>query len=126
MNRELFKKIHEVISADPERLHMSTWESPRDSLSEAACGTTRCIAGWAVALETGTSVFNELGGLTSESLALAERLGVAREVSVIAAELLDLSVAEAQVFYTSDETGAEFVRLVAEGKELAARELLRR
>jgi hypothetical protein len=43
MNRELFKKIDDIITSDPTRLDMGSWE---DSTPE--CGTTRCIAGWAV------------------------------------------------------------------------------
>lgn len=55
LNREI---IAEFVKANPERLDMSTWTRPGwdpdlydDEDDE--CGTTCCVAGWAVALQVG-------------------------------------------------------------------------
>lgn len=40
MNRELFEKIHVQATDHPETFDRNSWES--------SCGTTRCLAGWAI------------------------------------------------------------------------------
>lgn len=54
--KELAKKILEQVDSHPETLYMGTWESEKngelydwktDKYVEG-CGTTRCVAGWAV------------------------------------------------------------------------------
>lgn len=45
MNRELFEKVKAKILAVPDQFDMGDWED------EGECGTTRCIAGWALAIE---------------------------------------------------------------------------
>jgi hypothetical protein len=59
LNTELFKKIHEVVSANPQRHDQATWEGQ----SVGDCGTTRCVAGWAVHLATGQKVFRWESGV---------------------------------------------------------------
>jgi hypothetical protein len=44
LNRELFEKVKAKILAVPDQFDMGDWESAKD------CGTTRCIAGWALYL----------------------------------------------------------------------------
>ncbi len=44
-NRELFQKIHDQITGHPETHNQDSWES--------LCGTTRCVAGWAVHFTNG-------------------------------------------------------------------------
>jgi len=41
-NTDLFRKIHDQITTHPESHDQGDWESP--------CGTTRCVAGWALHL----------------------------------------------------------------------------
>lgn len=43
INREMFQRIHEQIAAHPEMHDQSNWES-----RAPVCGTTRCVAGWAI------------------------------------------------------------------------------
>lgn len=47
-NVELFKKILAQVTAHPETHDQSTWVE-----TSPYCGTTRCAAGWAVALSKG-------------------------------------------------------------------------
>ena len=44
VNKELFQKIHVQITAMPKSLDMNDWGR------KSECGTTMCVAGWAVAL----------------------------------------------------------------------------
>ncbi len=119
-NTELFKKINEVISTRPEEHDQGTYESGR------SCGTTRCVAGWAISLTTGTPVFGGTYPITlhPEVAALEERLGVQRDwgeddvdvVPAIAQELLGLTEQQAhQLFYTfNQDTARRLVREYAE------------
>lgn len=113
-NMELFKQINEVISARPEEHDQSTFES------EQSCGTTRCVAGWAISLTTGTPVFGDTYPTTlhPEVAALEERLGVQRGkdeddvdmVPLIAQELLGLTDQQAhQLFYTFNRDAAQLL-----------------
>lgn len=133
MNTELFQKIHEVISPRPDLLRMHDWESIDGS---GECGTTRCIAGWAVHLTTGEPLFHLVpdgDGLEMEHpsvLALSDRLGLGpldrRNFEMIGARLLGLDTDTARVvFYDADDDRArEFVRLAAAGEDDAALGLL--
>jgi len=66
MNVKLLRKIKKHILEEPNRLNMRTWgrhfDPPYRPKSFPVCGTTACIAGWAVVLKatTGTSVTNKL------------------------------------------------------------------
>jgi hypothetical protein len=48
MNIELLKKVAEAIKRRPEQIEMDTWFELRTGAGE--CGTTACIAGWAVTI----------------------------------------------------------------------------
>lgn len=114
-NRELFQKIHMVIEVQPDALAMDSWED-----READCGTTRCVAGWAVSLTTRTDL-TEGWRFHPAVLALAGEHGIPCEIGVpypkLARKLLGLSRDEAAtLFYTDEELAAEIVRLVAEGQ----------
>lgn len=121
-NAELFAKIRDVIKASPEGHEQSTFES------ETSCGTTRCVAGWAIYLETGVPVFMSDSSivLSPEARALELRLGLVRGdfendvdmVHAIARELLGLSEQQAhQLFYRFSNQGAlELVERYAEGE----------
>lgn len=121
-NTELFKQINEVISTRPKEHDQATYESWQ------SCGTTRCVAGWAISLTTGTPVFDGTLRITlhPEVAALEERLGVQRDVGeddvdvvpAIAQELLGLTDQQAhQLFYTfNQDTAQRLVREYAEAE----------
>lgn len=123
-NRELFQKIHLVIDVQPDALEMDSWEN-----READCGTTRCVAGWAVSLTTQTDLADGYR-FNPAVLALAEEYGISLPdvgvpYSALARKLLGLSRDESgYLFYTSNETAAEIVRLMAEGQFEEASALL--
>jgi hypothetical protein len=48
MNTKLLHDVKQCILADPSQFHMSHWQIPSENSS---CGTTGCIAGWAVWLD---------------------------------------------------------------------------
>lgn len=45
LNRDLMYRIADAIEREPERFDMGDW------IGETECGTTFCVAGWAVLLE---------------------------------------------------------------------------
>lgn len=59
INKELFQKVYDQISSEPETHEQWTWEDSETANEE--CGTTRCVAGWAVFfghnLEHGQSIY---------------------------------------------------------------------
>lgn len=133
MNTELFKKIHDVIRADPAGFDMGTWEGLKD-YGHPACGTTRCVAGWAVHFASGEGgLFAIIDGRAEYSpgvLALAGRLDVAlsfdrdHPVADLGAKVLGLERGDRELFYADEKTAAEFVRLAAQGDDEAARAVL--
>lgn len=127
MNRELFKKIDDIITPDPAKLDMGSWE---DSTPE--CGTTRCIGGWAITLTTGEPLYVRTeGGLYRQHpsvIELAKRLrtpvwgaaeghGEEANIPKLAAKLLDIPRSHQQFFFSEDEVGAAYVKAAAEGRE---------
>ena len=123
MNTELFAKIRDMIREHPEQHDQSAWESqPVDE-----CGTTRCVAGWAVALTTGLPVYSWQPGeeirLSDATLRLAHEKGVYVEdlgdngvVPALAARLLSLTPNEAgSLFYSEDERAHRAVEKAAAG-----------
>ena len=80
MNVPLLRKIPEAITAEPGHFDMAFYASP------SPCGTTACIAGWAVALRTGHALEE-----------LEERK--TRGVEQLAVEALDLSLFSAGALF---------------------------
>ncbi|QMP84435.1 hypothetical protein HUN42_00057 [Streptomyces phage Dagobah] len=117
VNRELFQKIHEVITLHPEQHDQSVWEEP-----DPTCGTTRCVAGWAITLTTGKPVYGKGYVLHPATLALGKRPGVPS----IAGELLGLNDAEADVLFyrTGSDKARDVVKAFAEGRNDDARLIL--
>lgn len=114
MNIELFRKIDEVIQNTPEKHYQGTWETI------TACGTTRCIAGWAVALTTNAPLFNRYGNPTYETLRISREFGLSdgSNIGAIGRRLLDLTPQQAgRLFLTDDETARDAVRCFAAGDE---------
>lgn len=122
MNQELFKKIYDIISASPSEFEMSTWED-----SEEQCGTTRCVAGWAIFLTTGKPLYTPESSFISMDPSVLELAGVNRDAEVnfeqVGSDLLDLPLSARWLFYTSNGKAREFVRLASEGKFDEARAL---
>lgn len=63
---ELLKKVHAQITAHPEGHRQETWVDFPDgveaiTLENFSCGTTLCIAGWAVILSGGTVYADAFG-----------------------------------------------------------------
>lgn len=50
VNKSLFREIHDAITAAPDEFDMATWGVQRITQSGDVCGTSMCVAGWAVAL----------------------------------------------------------------------------
>lgn len=129
MNTELFKKIHDQITSEPDGFDMNTWEGPG-----AACGTTRCVAGWAIYFATGSPLYGYSGaGAHPKVVELARDLGVKvypgdsvnfEDFGDLGAKLLGLEGFDRDLFYASEEVAARFVQLAAAGDEDAAREVL--
>jgi hypothetical protein len=125
MNTELFKKIHDIISADPDKLGMSSWEN-----FDPGCGTTRCVSGWAVCLTTGTSLYDLADEVHPEVKKLARDHGALTsggysiDFQKLGASLLGLSEYESNAFYLDDDPALEFVRLASEGDREGARRYL--
>ncbi len=119
MNTELFKKIDDIISADPGKLEMATWEG--------FCGTTRCVAGWAVYLTTGEPLYDG-DEVSSATKGLLQRYGSSSisDFTKTGAALLGLNLQDAEELFlaSSGETAARFVHLAAAGHDDEALALL--
>jgi hypothetical protein len=59
MNKKLFERIAAVIEQAPEDFDMSSWEGRRRNEDGEICGTTHCIAGWAIVLSTGQNFLRQ-------------------------------------------------------------------
>ena len=123
MNIELIKKIRDQVAPLPDTLDMSSWQGAGE-----VCGTTRCIAGWAIHLTTGESLYAPCGA--NGEIAhhpsvtdLARRLGVLDRFEEIAAALLQIDVSVVP-FYISDRAGLAWLDAAARGDEERAREIV--
>lgn len=103
-----FAKIHEHIQAE-DGFAMHTWEYG------GFCGTTRCVAGWAIYDEIGAALYDGSNQVSVEVHHLADRLRVNDYMEDIGAALLGLPDDLRSVFYTDEELAAEFVRRAAGG-----------
>lgn len=118
VNAERFARIEKHISLeggaiDYDAFSMVTWER--------SCGTTRCVAGWAIYDEIGAPLWHRYGMMserTPEFQALLDRLGFGG-IESAAADLLGLDHDLAQVFYTGEGVAFEFVKAAARGADYA-------
>ena len=127
MNTELFKQIDDIIApagqVDGSRFDMGSWES---------CGTTRCVAGWAIHLTTGQPLWADGYQQSDATLELAREHGTTMfsdreaDFGALAGKLLGLAPQERELFYSEDEVAAEFVHLAAQGRHDDARRVLQR
>lgn len=127
MNQELFAKIAEVINDRPHEFDMHSWENDRDPV----CGTTRCVAGWAIHFETGgqplyARLADGLNGISLPVRKLADRLGELVDFRDLGARLLDIDDGDASIlFYADNERARQVVDLFAHGYEAEGTDLLR-
>lgn len=124
VNVDLFQKIDRELTGHPEQHDQSSWESD--------CGTTRCVAGWAIHLVIGRqSLYHPSGlGWSDAHYQLHEQLGVPMSMhgpGSLAAKLLGLSVREAEILFhhTTNEQARRAVRLAAAGDIDGFRDFLR-
>jgi hypothetical protein len=136
VNQDLFGRVDKQISSEPEWFNMNSWEQlitqHHVNIGEAtACGTRRCVAGWAIHM-----VHEDRFGATSKPLAhmLADLTGavVAHSASSLTmqdsegyqeygARILGLTYSEAgQLFYSDPALARELVHAYATGGRPAA------
>lgn len=133
MNTELFRKIRDVV--DTDAFDMDTWEGDAEvfDMGASECGTTRCIAGWAIhfSLPEGDNNLRDESGVLSEAVVdLARSRGLQAadryNFAAIGADLLGISRSLAsEVFYLENDTAREFVDLAAAGDDEGAIRLIR-
>jgi len=129
VNIELFKKVKIQVDTEEASLDMANWEAQGDPV----CGTTRCLAGWAVNLTTGAPLYtwrkregwSEIVDLSPETTALADAHELNHDIPQIAGHLLGLTAHEENVFYMDEGAVFEFIDLVASGHVATARAFLR-
>lgn len=124
-NIDLMLQVRNAVTANPECHAQRTWSEAPDKTAEEAveCGTTMCMAGWAIAIATRKSVAQAQhdAGKYSE----IARCHMPASPGRLAADLMGLTDAEATgedgdsgLFYTMDEEEAIKIldRLIEEGK----------
>lgn len=113
MNEEqkaLAQKILDQVDRQPETLYMGTWETVdlehlynwKTGERVEECGTTRCIAGWAVHFAScpQEDVFHAMSRV-------AQELGLERTFEAVAGRLLGLDQFDAsRLFFEADEEEA--------------------
>lgn len=136
LNRELFRKVEEYIRPDsdeglrswnPLAFDMGVWENgPKRDVDGELCGTTRCVAGWAVYATLGQPLYSSgtvdvvdpACGLSPAFQELAAELGVQADIGIVASTLLGLPREMQGLFYTYEELAAEFVHRTARGDSI--------
>lgn len=119
MNTELFKKVHKSITLEEGlKFNMGSWESfTPEGQEPSECGTTRCVAGWAVYETIGVPLFNGKGSWSDEYLNLEMHYG-AHSIVNVACKLLDIDLEVGnQLFYADEDVAEQFVKFAAEGDE---------
>lgn len=108
INQELFQKIYDQISQHPETHGQSTWEAAR------GCGTTRCVAGWAINFVHNMGVYQWSD--TSDV-----------DIAVEGRRLLGLNPQQLNLFYCTDAQALEIVHgFAVKGDEFDMDEVLDR
>lgn len=135
VNREYFQKILDLTIEYPELHNQESWEAPPEHTGR--CGTTRCIAGWAVWLKA-----HELGLLSQKRdrvnrvmlYRVAEAIGVGtsdiyatdRLYVRIGSAILGLSVRDGRVLFldmSNERTLARLKSYAERGHDLTPDEI---
>lgn len=87
MNKKLLLEVADAIEANPKHFDMRTW------FGISTCGSTACIAGWAIHLETG----KDLEVLRSEVI----QAGGFIKPETIARKVLELNEVESNRLFTA-------------------------
>lgn len=143
VNVEMFRRIREQIEREPQNFGMSYWIAEfaqqerefynvlTDSWEDGSCGTTRCVAGWAVhfeALDKGLYGADE--GEHDALFEAARSLVGAKPyrgdtIEKAGAKVLGIDLSLAHVlFHTDDVTAYRAVELFSEGRSVEAERLL--
>lgn len=107
INTEMFQKVYDQITQHPETHYQGTWENGYGGYDDDECGTTRCVAGWAVAFAKGWENESILGRC---GLGVMLPDGSGRHMSpvgAVAADILGLDLTEAyELFYDTNNAEA--------------------
>lgn len=113
-NIELFRRVEEQLDLHPELHDQDSWEGSGE------CGTTRCVAGWAIYLATGANLYGpDLRPSTGFKAALYDR-GIPLDIEApfnLGQELLGLDEDQAtELFHAPGNSAAiTLVRYYAQG-----------
>lgn len=127
INQDLFGRIDKIIQSEPESFEMGCWERPSIQFvsldgETVACGTTRCVAGWAIHL-THEDKFGATGKPLSK---MTNDLGGHPEAYArVGAEVLGLTKMEAdELFYGSNYGSKNVLHAYATGGRKAGLEAM--
>lgn len=116
MNIQRLQRIAAIELAQPDSFDMASWETP------TGCGTTRCIAGWAIYDEIGGPIWDRNDGYTPEFLAFMREKdpaggGEITEFPVeVAGDLLGLTEEQyMSLFFAYTAHGRTFLEMVRSG-----------
>jgi len=115
-NTQLLNDIASVIRSNPDHHDQNQWFDGRKSLvelngKEFVCGTTQCIAGWAIALSENILEFTTDGALIVEddSEAAGQRIISLATVQYEARDALGLNPNEAlELFHAGVDTNKQY------------------
>lgn len=132
-NVELLTKVRDLIKTEPAKLDMGLWGTmPTDVIkfkngfAKVSCGTTACIAGWAVQLSGDQLLVREedlcTGWETDETIDVEHcvaRNGRSFLIDDRAQKLLGLTADEAEaLFMCTDSQAVEYLDLLISGGDL--------
>jgi hypothetical protein len=129
INQDLFGRIEKIIESQPEQFNMASYESDQ-RYDGSSCGTTRCIAGWGIAL-----AHQDRFGASDQDLdEMANEIDSKphpnnhRSYEALGAEVLGLTRMEAQALFcrTGDDEAKDFVHAFATDPAEARRKLRER
>jgi hypothetical protein len=104
-NVELLTRVRDLIREDPSKLDMSDWARP--------CGTTACIAGWAVQLAGDKLEFGD------HQVVSRAQDGTLCDVDTRAADLLGLNEYEVNaLFYCENEDAIPYLTDLIAGDDI--------
>lgn len=141
VNQDLFGRVDKQISSEPEWFNMNSWEQlvtqHHVNIGEAtACGTTRCVAGWAIHMthvdrygETNLplrDMLHDLTGKVATGDAANPTIEESEGYQEYGARILGLTYSEAgRLFYAPPELARSLVHAYATGGREAARAVSR-